>query len=963
MAKLFLLDAYALIYRAYYGFIRNPRINSKGENTSAVLGFVNTLEEILTKENPEYIGVAFDPHGPTFRHEAFPDYKAQREETPEGIRFAVPIIKDVLKAYRIPVLEVQGFEADDVIGTLAKQSESIGELDTYMMTPDKDYGQLVAKNVKMYKPRFDGGFDILGEKEVKEKYGLSDVKQVIDLLGLMGDSSDNYPGCPGVGEKTAVKLINEFGSIENLLAHTEQLKGAMKKKVEEHVEDIKMSKFLAAIKTDVPITLNLESLKREPIDDVALKEIFERLEFRTLLRKKLGGSDTTSASSPTPTVSSNKNKGKGQMGNLFSGDLFGGASESPQTPSSQASENAKFTDMGQGDLFFSNLSDLTTTPHTYQLVDSMEEMEKLAANILTFGFVSLDTETTSVDAMSAKLVGLSFAMKEGEAYYVPVPQHEEWTGEDFEKTLKVVNIFKKVYENDQILKIGQNIKYDMMVLANYDIHLEGKMFDTMIAHYILAPELRHNMDYLAEVYLKYKTIHIDALIGSGKKQRSMSELDPKEVYEYAAEDADVTLKLKNILEKELHEKGLYQLFEEVEMPLVPVLARMEMNGARIDEASLAETSKVFTERMETIERDIREVAGQELNISSPRQIGELLFDQLKIDSKPKKTKTGQYVTDEATLLALKSKHPVVEKILNYRGYKKLLSTYIDALPQLVNPRTGHIHTSYNQAVTATGRLSSSNPNLQNIPIRDENGKEVRKAFIPDEGELFFSADYSQIELRLMAHLSQDKNMVEDFNSGHDIHQATAAKIFKVPIEEVTSTMRRKAKTANFGIIYGISAFGLAERMEVSRGEARQLIDDYFATYPGVKEYMDKSIEKARQLGYTQTLLGRRCQLPDINSRNAVVRGYAERNAINAPIQGTAADIIKVAMIRIDKRMREEGLRSKMILQVHDELNFSVVPEEKEQLQALVINEMQNAIKLSVPLFADCGWGSNWLEAH
>ena len=963
MAKLFLLDTYALIYRAYYGFIRNPRINSKGENTSAVLGFVNTLEEILTKENPEYIGVAFDPHGPTFRHEAFPNYKAQREETPEGIRFAVPIIKDVLKAYRIPVLEVQGFEADDVIGTLAKQSESIGELDTYMMTPDKDYGQLVAKNVKMYKPRFDGGFDILGEKEVKEKYGLSDVKQVIDLLGLMGDSSDNYPGCPGVGEKTAVKLINEFGSIENLLAHTEQLKGAMKKKVEEHVEDIKMSKFLAAIKTDVPITLNLESLKREPIDDVALKEIFERLEFRTLLRKKLGGSDTTSASSPTPTVSSNKNKGKGQMGDLFSGDLFGGASESPQTPSSQASENAKFTDMGQGDLFFSNLSDLTTTPHTYQLVDSMEEMEKLAANILTFGFVSLDTETTSVDAMSAKLVGLSFAMKEGEAYYVPVPQHEEWTGEDFEKTLKVVNIFKKVYENDQILKIGQNIKYDMMVLANYDIHLEGKMFDTMIAHYILAPELRHNMDYLAEVYLKYKTIHIDALIGSGKKQRSMSELDPKEVYEYAAEDADVTLKLKNILEKELHEKGLYQLFEEVEMPLVPVLARMEMNGARIDEASLAETSKVFTERMETIEQEIREVAGQELNISSPRQIGELLFDQLKIDSKPKKTKTGQYVTDEATLLALKSKHPVVEKILDYRGYKKLLSTYIDALPQLVNPRTGHIHTSYNQAVTATGRLSSSNPNLQNIPIRDENGKEVRKAFIPDEGELFFSADYSQIELRLMAHISQDKNMVEDFNSGHDIHQATAAKIFKVPIEEVTSTMRRKAKTANFGIIYGISAFGLAERMEVSRSEARQLIDDYFATYPGVKEYMDKSIEKARQLGYTETLLGRRCQLPDINSRNAVVRGYAERNAINAPIQGTAADIIKVAMIRIDKRMREEGLKSKMILQVHDELNFSVVPAEKEQLQALVINEMQNAIQLSVPLYADCGWGENWLEAH
>ena len=964
MAKLFLLDAYALIYRAYYGFIKNPRINSKGENTSAVLGFVNTLEEILTKENPEYIGVAFDPHGPTFRHETFAGYKAQREETPEGIRFAVPIIKDVLKAYRIPVLEVPGFEADDVIGTLAKQSESIEGIETYMMTPDKDYGQLVAKNVKMYKPRHDGGFDILGVKEVTEKYGISDVKQVIDLLGLMGDASDNYPGCPGVGEKTAVKLINEFGSIEGLLANTDQLKGAMKKKVEEHVEDIKLSKFLAAIKTDVPLTLDLNSLKREPIDEVALKEIFERLEFRTLNKRLFGGGET-STPSPTPSssTSTSKNKGKSQMNDLFSGDLFGGSAPTVETLVSDPQKEAVKPTEGQGDLFFSNLSDLSTTPHEYQLVDSEEEMEKLAAKILTFGFISLDTETTSVDAMSAKLVGLSFAVEEGKAFYVPVPYHEEWSGEDFEKSLKVVNKFKEVYESERIVKIGQNIKYDMMVLGNYGIHLEGKMFDTMIAHYIIAPELRHNMDYLAEVYLKYRTIHIDSLIGSGKKQRSMHELLPSEVYEYAAEDADVTLKLKNILEKELHEKGLYSLFEDVEMPLVPVLARMERNGARIDENSLAETSKAFTQRMDAIEQEIREVAGLELNISSPKQIGELLFDRLKIDSKPKKTKTGQYVTDEATLLALKSKHPVVEKILDYRGYKKLLSTYIDALPQLVNPRTGHIHTSYNQAVTATGRLSSSNPNLQNIPIRDENGKEVRKAFIPDEGELFFSADYSQIELRLMAHLSQDKNMVEDFNSGHDIHQATASKIFKVPIAEVTSTMRRKAKTANFGIIYGISAFGLAERMEVSRSEAKQLIDDYFATYPGVKEYMDKSIEKARQMGYTETLLGRRCQLPDINSRNAVVRGYAERNAINAPIQGTAADIIKVAMIRIDRRMREEGLRSKMILQVHDELNFSVVPEEKDKLQALVINEMENAIKLSVPLFADCGWGGNWLEAH
>ena len=957
MKKLFLLDAYALIYRAYYGFIKNPRINSKGENTSAVLGFVNTLEEILNKENPEYIGVAFDPHGPTFRHEAFPAYKAQREETPEGIRFAVPIIKDVLKAYRIPVIEVPGYEADDVIGTLAKQSESIGEIDTYMMTPDKDYGQLVGKNVKMYKPRFDGGFDILGEKEVLAKYGISQVSQVIDLLGLMGDSSDNYPGCPGVGEKTAVKLINEFGSIENLLANTGQLKGAMKKKVEEHVEDIKMSKFLAEIRTDVPVTLDLENLKREPIDEEALKEIFERLEFRTLLKRVFGGEPT----SPYPAA--NKTTTQPKQPDLFSGDLFGNPTPASQTPVSEAKKEPKSSAEGQGDLFFSNLSDLSTTPHNYQLIDSEEEMEKLAAKLLTFDFVSLDTETTSVDAISAKLVGLSFAVQEGEAFYVPVPSHEGWSGEDFDKALKIVNTFKAVYESEKILKIGQNIKYDMMVLANYGIHLEGKMFDTMIAHYILAPELRHNMDYLAEVYLQYRTIHIDTLIGSGKKQRSMRELDPKDVYEYAAEDADVTLKLKNLLEKELHEKGLFRLFDEVEMPLVPVLARMEMNGARIDRDSLAETSRIFTERMDAIEQEIREVAGQELNISSPKQIGELLFDQLKIDSKPKKTKTGQYVTDEATLLALKSKHPVVEKILDYRGYKKLLSTYIDALPQLVNPRTGHIHTSYNQAVTATGRLSSSNPNLQNIPIRDENGKEVRKAFIPDEGEEFFSADYSQIELRLMAHLSQDHNMVEDFNSGHDIHQATAAKIFKVDIHDVTSDMRRKAKTANFGIIYGISAFGLAERMEVSRSEAKQLIDDYFNTYPGVKAYMDRSIEQARQKGYTETLFGRRCQLPDINSRNAVVRGYAERNAINAPIQGTAADIIKVAMIHIDQKMREQGLKSKMILQVHDELNFSVVPEEKERLQELVINEMQNAIKLSVPLYADCGWGSNWLEAH
>lgn len=958
MEKLFLLDAYALIYRAYYGFIKNPRINSKGENTSAVLGFVNTLEEILQKENPEYIGVAFDPSGPTFRHEAFPEYKAQREETPEGIRFAVPIIKDILKAYRIPILEVSGYEADDVIGTLAKQSESIEGIETFMMTPDKDYGQLVAPNVKIYKPRHDGGFDILGKEEVIAKYGIASTAQVIDLLGLMGDTADNFPGCPGVGEKTAVKLITEFGSIENLLASTDQLKGALKKKVEEHVEEIKMSKFLATIKIDVPVTLDLQSLKREQCDENALKEIFERLEFRALLKKKFAADN--GVASPTP--SRTKSKSNGQL-DLFGGDLFGGASQGGKSGSSQGGVNDLFAGNCTGDDLFSNLSDIKNTPHNYQLIDSEEEINNLIATLLTHKVVCLDTETTSIDEMSAKLVGISFSVKEGEAYYVPMPDHADWEGEEYEIVKSIVGKFKCIYENKEILKVGQNIKYDMKVLGNYDIELAGPMFDTMIAHYIIAPELRHNMDYLAEIYLKYKTIHIDELIGSGRKQKSMRDLDPKDVYEYAAEDADVTLKLKNILEKELEEKGLMKLFTEIEMPLVPVLARMERNGARIDEASLAETSKTFTERMIAIESEIREVAGQEINISSPKQVGDLLFEKLKLDAKAKKTKSGQYSTDEATLQALKSKHPVVEKILDYRGYKKLLSTYIDALPQLVNKRTGHIHTSFNQAVTTTGRLSSSNPNLQNIPIRDENGKEVRKAFIPDAGEEFFSADYSQIELRLMAHLSQDKNMVEDFNSGHDIHQATASKIFKVGLDEVTSDMRRKAKTANFGIIYGISAFGLAERMDVSRQEAKSLIDEYFATYPGVKEYMDKSIEKAREKGYTETLLGRRCQLPDINSRNAVVRGYAERNAINAPIQGTAADIIKVAMINIDKKMREQGLQSKMILQVHDELNFSVVPEEKEKLQALVISEMESAVKLSVPLFADCGWGTNWLEAH
>lgn len=950
MKKLFLLDAYALIYRAYYGFIKNQRINSKGQNTSAVLGFVNTLEEVLTKENPDYIGVAFDPSGPTFRHEFYPPYKAQREETPEAIRFSVPYIKKILEAYRIPILEVPGYEADDVIGTLATQAGKLDEIDTYMMTPDKDYGQLVQDNVRMYKPRHDGGFDILGVQEINEKYGIDSPTKVIELLALMGDSADNFPGCPGVGEKTAVKLINEFGTTEELIARSGELKGALKKKVEEHIEDINISKFLAEIKKDVPITLDLDALKREPINEDELKTIYEELEFRALLNKKLG-------ITPTKQTSKSASAKKQVQQSLFSGDLFAPTPSAPKND--ENSTNLVQENQGEDSETnnLASLDDINSIEHKYYLVDTEKEIEELVARLLTFDSISLDTETTSIDPMTAELVGLSFSVVENEAYYVPIPSERD-------EALKIVNKFKRIYQDDKILKIGQNIKYDMTVLSNYGVELSGEMFDTMIAHYVLSPELRHNMDYLAEIYLGYRTIHIDQLIGSGKKQKSMRDLNPKDVYEYACEDADVTLKLRNKLAVELaNEPTLLRLFNEVEMPLIPVLVHMEMNGARIDTESLAETSRLFTEKMNAIELEIREVAGQQINISSPKQIGELLFDNLKIMDKPKKTKTGQYVTSEEVLQSLKSKHPVVEKILDYRGYKKLLSTYIDSLPTLVNPRTGHIHTSYNQAVTTTGRLSSSNPNLQNIPIRDENGKEVRKAFIPDDGEEFFSADYSQIELRLMAHLSQDKNMVEDFNSGHDIHQATAAKIFKVDIKEVTSDMRRKAKTANFGIIYGISAFGLAERMDVSRSEAKQLIDDYFLTYPGVKEYMDRSIEKAREMGYTETLFGRRCQLPDINSRNAVVRGYAERNAINSPIQGTAADIIKVAMIHIDRRMRAENLRSKMILQVHDELNFSVHPEEKAHLQQLVTEEMQNAIKLSVPLLADSGWGKNWLEAH
>lgn len=922
MEKLFLLDAYALIYRAYYAFIKNPRINSKGFNTSAILGFVNTLEEVLRKENPTHIGIAFDPSGPTFRHEAYEAYKAQREETPEAIRQSVPVIKDIIRAYHIPILEIAGYEADDVIGTLATEAGKRG-INTYMMTPDKDYGQLVGEHVFMYRPKYgDKDFEVMGVEEVKAKFDIQSPLQVIDMLGLMGDTADNIPGCPGVGEKTAQKLIAQFGSIENLLAHTDELKGAIKKKVEENKEQITFSKFLATIKTDVPIALDMEALKREEPDEEELRRLFEMLEFRSLIDR---------------VIKTEK--------------------KAPSSPAAQPDLFGFFAEEDTADAKNSILTRLEDLSYDYQLVDNKEEMAILAEKLLAQNFFSLDTETTGIDPITAELVGMSFSFAENQAFYVPVPANRE-------EALTIVNIFKPAFENPDSLKIGQNIKYDLIMLANYGVTLKGKMFDTMIAHYVLQPELRHGMDYLAEIYLKYETIKIEELIGAkGKKQGNMRDLAPEAVYKYACEDADVTLKLKQVLENELETNGVKKLFEEIEMPLVPVLAYMERNGVRIDTDALKETSRHFTARMNQIEEEVHQLAGMEFNIASPKQVGEVLFDRLKIVEKAKKTKTGQYVTSEEVLESLRGKHEIVGKILEHRGLKKLLGTYIDALPQLINPATGRIHTSFNQTVTATGRLSSSNPNLQNIPIRNEDGKEIRKAFIPDEGCEFFSADYSQIELRIMAHLSNDPHMIEAFQKDQDIHAATAAKIYKVKLEEVTREQRNKAKTANFGIIYGISVFGLAERLNVDRKEAKALIDGYFENYPNVKAYMDQSIQEAREKGYIETIFKRKRYLPDINSKNAVVRGYAERNAINAPIQGSAADIIKVAMIRIYQRFQEEGIHSKMILQVHDELNFSVLPEEKEKVQQIVISEMEAAYKMKAPLRADHGWGHNWLEAH
>lgn len=920
MDRLFLLDAYALIYRSYYAFLKNPRINSKGLNTSAIMGFVNTLNEVITKEQPTYMAVAFD-HGKTFRHEAFPAYKAQREETPEDIRASVPIIKDILEAYHIPVLQADGFEADDVIGTLATAAGREG-IETYMLTPDKDYGQLVGGNVYIYRPRHGGGYDTLGESEVTEKYGIATTAQVIDLLALMGDSADNFPGCPGVGEKTAAKLITQFGSIDNMLAHTDEIKGKLREKVEGAVDDIRMSRFLATIRTDVPIALDLEKMKMTSPDEERLEKIFQELEFRALTDK---------------IIKKVKNTPKNDDLQL---DLFG-----------------EFAAESQGEPKNASILGLKETPHDYQLIESEEEARKIRDYFLTKEILSFDTETTSTNAIDAELVGLSFAVEEFKAVYVAVPAERE-------AAQRMVDIFRPLYEDEHIMKVGQNIKYDYEVLRRYGIEVRGPMFDTMLAHYIVQPELHHNMDYMAETLLGYQTIHIDQLIGPrGKGQRSMRDLQPQEVYEYAAEDADVTLRLKNVLEQKLKEVDGERLFYDIEMPLVPVLAEMELTGVCLDTAALAETGKNFNRRLAEYEQKIYAEAGETFNISSPKQVGDILFGKMKIVDKPKKTKTGQYVTSEEVLTQLRSRAPIVDDILSYRGLKKLLGTYVEALPRLINPRTGHIHTCFNQAITATGRLSSSDPNLQNIPIRDDDGKEIRKSFVPEPGCLFFSADYSQIELRIMAHLSQDEHMLDAFRSGTDIHAATAAKIWHVPVEEVTPEQRKKAKQANFGIIYGISTYGLAQRMNISNTEARQLIDDYFATFPRVKAYMDEAIATCREKGYAETIYHRRRYLPDIASRNATVRGFAERNAINAPIQGSEADIIKVAMIHIFKRFATEGLRSRMILQVHDELNFSVYPEEREQVERIVIEEMENACRLSIPLTADAGWGANWLEAH
>jgi DNA polymerase-1 len=924
--KLFLLDAYALIYRAYYAWIRAPRVNSKGVNTSAILGFVNTLEELLKKENPTHIGVAFDPPGPTFRHEAFAAYKAKREETPEVIRQSISVIKDIVHACHIPILEVPGYEADDVIGTVAKRMPE--ECPVYMMTPDKDYGQLVDSHIFIYKPKYGSSeCEVLDVARVKEKYGLSNPSQMIDFLGLMGDTSDNIPGCPGVGEITAKQLIAEFGSIENLLAHTDRLKGSLREKIEQNRETILFSKFLATIRTDVPVEADLESLARKPIDEPAMRKLFDELEFRRLSNRMFG---------KAPTETGVVKRSTGIQTSLF------------DEPEMEAEADVALP---------SSLDDLQTVPHQYAALEHATETEALVRRVRAQRSFAFDMETTDADPMLSELTGISLALQAGEAFYLSVPAGREAARE-------VLSPLKEVFEDGTVLKIGHNLKYGIHLLAKYGIRMDGPMFDTLIAHYLIRPESQHGRDYLAETCLHYRTLSAGEESGAKAKNRPPTSRAPLDVrINHACEGADITLRLQQMFEKTVGEEPLKRLFYTVEMPLVPVLAGMEAVGVRLDTRALKDSSMALTQHLNLIEEEIFRLAGETFNISSPKKVGEILFDRLQITGHSRKTKSGHYTTGEDVLESMKSKHPIAEKILEFRKLRKLLSSYINTLPDLIRPADGKVHTTYNQATTSTGRLSSTNPNLQNIPVRDEKGREIRRAFIPDPGCLLLSVDYSQIELRIMAHLSCDANMLEAFRRGQDIHTATAANIFSVPLEEVTREMRRKAKTANFGIIYGISVFGLAEQLHIPRAESKALIEGYFATFPDVKTYMERSIAFAREKGYVETLFGRRRYLPDIHSRNAVVRGYAERNAINAPIQGSAADIIKVAMNRIHQCFEEEKLQSRMIMQVHDELVFNVVTGELDRAKQRVVREMEQAVELRAPLVATCGIGQNWLEAH
>ena len=953
MKQLFLLDAYALIYRAYYGFINKPLVNSKGLNTGPIYGFLKTLQDVLSTDltvdgnriQPTHLAVCFDPKGGTFRHREFPTYKAQREAQPEAITEAVPYIKRLIEAYNIPIIEVADYEADDVIGTLALQADATGEFETFMLTPDKDYAQLVSEHCRIFKPKsFGPGYEILGEPEVLAKYGLKRTEQVIDYLGLMGDSADNIPGCPGVGPKTAQKLIEDFDSIEGIIANVSNLKGALQKKVSDNIQQIKDSKYLATICRSVPCTLDEEALRIVEPNYSDLLALFEEVEFRKelkTLRDKIG----------SPNAGAD-NKGK----------------ESASSPANSPVKSAPVeTSIPETE---TPLTDISSVKTNYKLCDTTEKIQDLISQLFWVPYFAFDTETTSVNVMDAELVGISFAIDNHEAWYVPIPA-------DQVKAREIVDMLRPILENEAVEKIAQNAKFDYSMLKRYGVEVSDPLFDTMIAHYLLQPEMQHNMDYLSEVYLKYRPIPTSDLINTKAKKSSeslfdfdeeekpqtMREVPVDKVMQYCCEDSDVTLQLYKVFKNELKKEKLEKLFYEIEMPLVKVLADMELTGVRIDVAALKESEGILNQELKNIEARITELAGHPFNPLSPKAVGTVLFDEMKLDPKAKKTKSGQYTTSEEVLQKLRDKSPIIDEILNYRGVKKLLSTYIEALPQEINHRTGRIHAQFNQTVTATGRLSSSNPNLQNIPIRDELGRELRKAFIPDEGEVFFSADYSQIELRLMAHLSQDPNMTEAFLSGEDIHTATAAKIYHLPVGEVTKLQRTKAKTANFGIIYGISVFGLASRLNIPRSEAKQLIDGYFVTYPKVQEYMNKSIEVAREKGYVETLFGRKRVLADISSANATVRGYAERNAINAPIQGTAADIIKIAMVRIARRIRKEKLNAKLLIQVHDELNFSVPQNELDKLKDLVLEEMAGAVKLRVPLIADCGSGSNWLEAH